>query len=101
MNNKYRNVPVEEISLDELREKEDTEDESTLFEHKLGLYCQMDTDSIGVKADLSRLFKKGFFTPNEKKALVRKLADCRLDPTERKAYQRALEKLKNYYFNQC
>jgi hypothetical protein len=98
MKNIYRNVPVE-ISLDELREKEDTEDESTFLEYKLGLYCEIDTDSIGIKADLARLFKKGFFTPNEKKALVRKLADCRLDPTERKSYQRALEKLKNYYFN--
>lgn len=99
MNNIYRNVPVEAISLDELREKEDTEDESTSFEYKLGLYCEIDTDSIGIKADLSRLFKKGLFTPNEKKAIVRKLADYRLDPTERKSYQRALEKLKNYYFN--
>ena len=99
MKNIYRNVPVEKISLDELREKEDTEDESTSFEYKLGLYCEIDTDSIGIKADLARLFKKGFFTPNEKKAIVRKLADYRLDPTERKSYQRALEKLKNYYFN--
>ena len=99
MNNKYRHVPAEEISLDELREKENDEDESTFFEYKLGLYCEMDTDSIGIKADLSRLFKMGFFTPNEKKALVNKLADQHLTATERKSYQRALEKLKNYYLN--
>jgi hypothetical protein len=99
MNTKYRHSPAEEISLDELREKEDAEDESTSFEYKLGLYCEIDTDSIGIKADLSRLFKMGFFTPNEKKALVNKLADRHLTVTERKSYQRALEKLKNYYLN--
>lgn len=99
MSIKYKTIPVEEISMDELREKEDAEDESTFFEYKLGLYCEIDTDSIGIKADLSRLFKKGIFTPTEKKAIVRKLADYRLNPTERKAYQRALEKLKNYYLN--
>ena len=99
MNIIHRHVPVEEISMDELREKEDTEDESTFFEYKLGLYCEIDTDSIGIQADLSRLFKKGFFTPNEKKSIVRKLADYQLNPTERKSYQRALEKLKNYYLN--
>lgn len=99
MSIKYKTIPVEEISLDEQREKEDAEDESTFFEYKLGLYCEIDTDSIGIKADLSRLFKKGLFTPTEKKAIVRKLADYRLNPTERKAYQRALEKLKNYYLN--
>jgi hypothetical protein len=59
----------------------------------------MDTESIGIRADLSRLFKNGFFTPNEKRALVKKLADSHLTTTERKAYQRALEKLKNYYLN--
>ena len=99
MNIINRHVPVEEISMDELREKEDAEDESTSFEYKLGLYCEMDTDAIGIKADLSRLFKNGFFTPNEKKALVKKLAESHLTATERKAYQRALEKLKNYYLN--
>jgi hypothetical protein len=60
VSNKYKNIPVEEISMDELREKEDAEDESTFFEHKLGDYCEMDTDSIGITADLSRLFKMGF-----------------------------------------
>ena len=99
MNFIYKNVPVEEVSLDELREKENMEDESTFFEYKLGLYCEMDTESIGIRADLSRLFKNGFFTPNEKRALVKKLADSHLTTTERKAYQRALEKLKNYYLN--
>lgn len=99
MRNKYKSIPVEEISMDELREKEDAEDESTFFEYKLGLYCEMDTDSIGIKADLSRLFKEGVFTPSEKKAIVRKLADYKLNPAERKSYQRALEKLKKYYLN--
>jgi hypothetical protein len=99
MRNKYRNVPVEEISMDELREKEDAEDESTSFEYRLGLYCEMDTDSIGIKADLSRLFKMGFFSPSEKKALVKKLGDYKLSARERKAYQRALEKLRQYYLN--
>ena len=99
MNIKYRHVPVEEISMDELREKENDEDESTFFEHKLGAFCEMDTESIGIRADLSRLFKMGFFSPSEKKALVKKLGDYKLNPTERKAYQRAIEKLKNYYTN--
>ena len=99
MSIKYKTIPVEEISMDELRDKENAEDETTFFEYKLGLYCEIDTDSIGIKTDLSRLFKKGFFTPNEKKAILRKLADYKLNPTERKSYQRALEKLKNYYLN--
>ena len=95
----YKNVPVEEISLDEIREKEDAEDETTLFEYRLGLYCEMDTDSIGVRADLSRLFKKDIFTASEKKAIVKKLGDFKLDPSERKAFQRALQKLKDLYLN--
>jgi hypothetical protein len=99
VSNKYKNIPVEEISMDELREKEDAEDETTSFEYKLGLYCEMDTDSIGIRADLSRLFKKDFFSPTEKKALVKKLGDYQLNATERKAYQRALEKLRSYYLN--
>ena len=39
--NIHKRFPVEDISLDELREKENDEDESTLFERKLGLYCEM------------------------------------------------------------
>ena len=49
MNSKYKHVPVEEISMDELREKENDEDESTFFEHKLGAFCEMDTESIGIR----------------------------------------------------
>ena len=97
--NGYKRFPVEEISLDELREKENDEDESTFFERKLGAFCEMDTESIGIKVDLSRLFKQGFFTANEKKALVKKLADCQLTTTERKAFQRAVVKLRNFYLN--
>ena len=97
--NIHKRFPVEEISLDELREKENDEDESTFFEYKLGLYCEMDTDYIGIKADLSRLFKQGFFTANEKKSLVKKLTECQLTTTERKAFQRALVKLRNFYLN--
>ena len=97
--NIHKRFPVEDISLDELREKENDEDESTFFEYKLGLYCEMNTDYIGIKVDLSRLFKQGFFTANEKKALVKKLADCQLTATERKAFQRALVKLRNFYLN--
>ena len=94
---KYKTIPVEEISMDELREKEDLEDETTFFEYRLGLYCEMDTDSIGIRTDLSRLFKKGVFSPTEKKAIIKKLADYKLNPAERKAYQRALQKLRSYY----
>ena len=97
--NGYKRFPVEEISLDELREKENDEDESTFFERKLGAFCEMDTESIGIKVDLSRLFKQGIFTANEKKSLVKKLADCDLTATERKAFQRALVKLRNFYLN--
>lgn len=91
--------PVEEISIDELREKENEEDESTFFEYKLGLYCEMDTDSIGVRTDLSRLFKQGVFSGNEKKALVKKLAGLPLTGIERKSLHRALVKLRNFYLN--
>lgn len=91
--------PVEEISIDELREKENDEDESTFFEYKLGLYCEMDTDSIGIRTDLSRLFKKGIFSDSEKKALVKKLADVPLTGIERKTFHRALVKLRNFYLN--
>jgi len=97
--NIHKRFPVEDISLDELREKENDEDESTFFERRLGLYCEMNTDSIGIKVDLSRLFKQGFFTVNEKKALVKKLADGQLTTTERKAFQRAVVKLRNFYLN--
>ena len=97
--NRYRHFPAEEISLDELREKENDEDESTFFEYKLGLYSEMDTDAIGLKADLARLFKKGVFTANEKKSLVKKLGDRPLTIAERKAFQRALVKLRNFYSN--
>lgn len=85
--------------MDELREKIAKEDETSLFEYRLGLYCEMDTDSIGIKADLSRLFKKGIFLDSEKKALVKKLADLPLTGIERKAFHRALVKLRNFYFN--
>jgi len=97
--NVYRKFPVEEVSLDELREKEDEEDDSTFFEYRLGLYCEMDTDSIGIKADLSRLFKQGIFTDGEKKALVKKLADVQLGKNEKYAFHRALVKLRNFYLN--
>ena len=94
--NVYKRFPVEEISLDELREKEDEEDESTFFERKLGLYYELDTDAIGIKVDLSRLFKKGIFTARGKKALVKKLADVQLGENERYAFHRALVKLRNF-----
>ena len=97
--NGYKRFPVEEISLDELREKENDEDESTFFERKLGAFCEMNTESIGVRVDLSRLFKMGFFSTSERRALTKKLGDFKLNPAERKAYQRAVEKLKNYYLN--
>jgi hypothetical protein len=96
---KYKTVPVEEISMDELREKEDAEDETTFWEHKLGAYDEMNTEAIALRVDLSRLFKMGFFSPSEKRALLKKLGDDRLNCTQRKAYQRALDKLKNYYLN--
>ena len=97
--NIHQRFPVEEISLDELREKENDEDESTFFEHKLGAFCEMDTESIGIRVDLSRLFKTGFFSTSERRALTKKLGDLQLNTAERKAYQRAVEKLKNYYLN--
>ena len=97
--NVYRKHPAEEISLDELRERIAQEDESSLLEYRLGLYCEMDTDSLGVKADLSRLFKQGLFTEGEKKALVKKLADVRLGKNEKYAFHRALVKLRNFYLN--
>lgn len=62
----HKRFPVEEISIDELREKEDDENESSFFERRLGLFCEMDTDSIGIKIALSRLFKKGVFSASEK-----------------------------------
>ena len=95
----YKRVPVEEISLDELREKEDEEDEATFSEYRLGLYCKIDTEAIGLRVDLSRLFKQGLFTGIEKKSLVKKLADLQMSPNERKAFQRALVKLRNFYLN--
>lgn len=95
----HKRFPVEEISIDELRKKEDDEKESTFFEYKLGLYCEMDTDAIGIRTDLSRLFKQGIFSNSEKKALVKKLADLQLNQAERKAFQRALVKLRNFYLN--
>jgi hypothetical protein len=97
--NGYKRFPVEEISLDELREKENDEDESTFFERKLGAFCEMNTESIGVRVDLSRLFKMGFFSTSERRALTKKLGDFKLNSAERKAYQRAVGKLKNYYLN--
>jgi len=97
--NVYRKHPAVEISLDELRERLAREDESSLLEYRLGLYCEMDTESIGVKADLSRLFKQGLFTEREKKVLVKKLADLPLGKNEKYAFHRALVKLRNFYLN--
>jgi len=97
MSNKHKYLPVELISMDELREKEDAEEETDLFEHKLGAFCEMDTESMGIRADLSRLFKMGFFSTSERRALTKKIGDFKLNPTERKAYQRAVDKLRNYY----
>jgi len=97
--NVYRKRPAEEISLDELRERAAREDDSSLYEYGLGLYCEMDTDAIGVKADLSRLFRQGVFTEAEKKALVKKLADVRLGKNEKYAFHRALVKLRKLYFD--
>lgn len=99
MNNLRKKVPVQQISIDELREKENEENESTFFEYQLGLFCEMNTDAIGIRADLSRLFKQGLFSDSEKKALVRKLADFQLSQAERKAFHRALIKLRNFYLN--
>jgi hypothetical protein len=94
---KRKTLPMEIISLDELREKEDTGDERAGFEYKLGAYCEMDTESIGIRIDLLRLFKNNFFSSCEKNALTKKLGDHKLNTAERKAYQRAVDKLKNYY----
>ena len=38
-------------------------------------------------------------TINEKKALVKKLTEGQLTTTERKAFQRAVVKLRNFYLN--
>jgi hypothetical protein len=97
MSNKHKYLPVELISMDELREKEDAEEETGLFEHKLGAFCEMNTEAIGIRADLSRLFKMGFFSTSERRALTKKIGDFKLNSTERKAYQRAVDKLTNFY----
>ncbi len=99
MHNKYKIIPVKEISMDELREKEDPEDETTFFEYKLGLFSEMDKEAIGFRADLWRLLKNGYFNQSEKKALIKKLDNNKLNPSERKAYQRAIKKLRKYFLH--
>jgi len=81
-----------------LREKENDEDESTLFEYKLGLYCEMDTDYIGIKADLSRLFKQAFL-PRMRKGDSQKADRMPVNPHRKESLQRALVKLRNFYLN--
>jgi len=95
----YETIPVVEISMDELREKENSEDESTFFEYKLGVYCEMNTEEIGIRTDISRLFKNGVIPPSGKRAFLKKLSGDILNAAERKAFQRVSERIRTYFLN--
>lgn len=101
MRTKYKRVRPKNISLDEVREKISEEEESNQLEFKLGLYSEIDTDLIGIRADLSRLFKNVFFTPAERRAIRKRLSDIPMDDAERKAFERARRKLIDFYNGSC
>jgi len=94
MGKQYHKRRVIELSLDELTEKANQAGETVPFEYQLGAYYEMDTATLGEIAHIKKLINNGLLTPCEKKALLKKLADQVLDQAERKAYGRAIEKLK-------
>lgn len=95
MGKQYNKRRVIELSLDELREKANRDGETVPFEYQLGAYYEMDTATVGEIAHIKKLIDDGLLSPCEKKALQKKLADQVLDQAERKAYGRAVQKLKS------
>lgn len=94
MSKKHRKHYIIELSLDELRERANQKDGNVPFEYQVGACYEMDVATIGEIAHIKNLIKKGLLSPCEKKALFKRLKDCKLDQAERKAYGRAIEKLR-------
>jgi hypothetical protein len=94
MAKKFKKHYIIEVSLDELMERAKQRGDSVHLEYQLGAYYEMDTPTIGEMAHIQKLIKDGLLSPCEKEALFKKLDDHVLDTAERKAYQRAVEKLR-------
>jgi|WetSurMetagenome_2_1015567.scaffolds.fasta_scaffold839594_3 hypothetical protein len=93
----FQTVRVVEVPLDELRERLDQMGNIISTEYKFGLYCEIDSATRGEIANIERLMKKGFFPPKEKEAIIRALDDYKLNPSERKALERGIQRLRNLY----
>lgn len=89
-----KKLRVVEISLDELREKADQEGDAVPFEYQRGLYYEMDFNSIGEMANIRKIIKSGALPPSEKDAVEKMLKGFKLNAAERKAYERAVKRLK-------
>ena len=89
-----KRVRVTQLSLDELRDKVDLEGDSVPFEYEKGLYYEMDFTLIGEMANIKKLINGGIFPPSEKEALEKMLDGYQLDDAERKAYERAIKRLR-------
>jgi len=93
----YQIVNVVEVPLDELRERVDPNGNIISTEYKYGLYYEMDSATRGEIANIERLMKKGFFPPKEKEAIIKTLDDYKLNPSERKALERGIRRLRKLY----
>jgi len=89
-----KKVRVAETSLDELRVKADEEGDAVPFEYQKGLYYEMDFTSIGEMANIKKLIKSGALPRSEKEAVEKMLAGFKLNAAERKAFERAVRRLK-------
>lgn len=94
MRSQNKKIRVTEISLDELKDKADEEGDTVPFEYKKGLYYEMDFTAIGEIANIKKLIKSGALPPSEKAAVEKMLAGYKLNANERKAFERAIKRLK-------
>jgi len=94
MRKQNKKVRIIQLSLDELREKANRVGDSVPYEFKNGLYYEMDFTRIGEMANLYKIIQSGFLPPHERQAVEKMLGGFKLDSAERKAYERAVKKLK-------
>lgn len=91
--NNYWAVPTV-ISLDELFEKIDQGLIKNDWQYKHGLYNELDIDTKGEIANISRLIENDNLPPKEKKAIEKMIGNDPLNIAERKAKERGIKRLR-------
>ena len=83
------------FSLDEYRERVESDGTGLPFEYYLGAYDTIDTTAVGEMANIWRLLDNGFLPPRDREAILLALKDIPLNAAGRKAKERGIQKLRN------